>query len=113
MKRVFSIAAPATVAFLLVACSASPKRPLQPGYYIFDERSIGVTRRIIIVAGERRASYDVWRVSSDGDGMAKHALSIAPYRRAGAAAEMPNLYRRLGFIDRFFYSELNPRCTFD
>jgi len=58
---------------MAAACSAPPKRPLQPGYYIVDARRIGVTRRIIIVAGDRRASYDVWRVSRTGDGTAKHA----------------------------------------
>jgi hypothetical protein len=45
---------------IVAACStAPPKRPLAAGYYIFDARGIGVTRRIIIVPGERRVSYDV------------------------------------------------------
>jgi hypothetical protein len=33
----------------------------------------GIERRIVIVAGSRRASYDVWRVSTSGDGTALHS----------------------------------------
>jgi hypothetical protein len=33
----------------------------------------GVERRIVITANTRRASYDIWRVSTSGDGTALHA----------------------------------------
>lgn len=63
-----------TFAAALASCGAPSHKPaLMPGYYILDESAHGFTRRIIITAGERRASYDVWRVSQSGDGTAKHA----------------------------------------
>ena len=47
--------------------------PLSGGYYLFGDRAVGVIRRIVIVPGDRRASYDVWRVSRSGDGTGKRA----------------------------------------
>jgi hypothetical protein len=55
------------------ACSSPPKQALKPGYYIAAYPQAGVERRIVIAAGERRASYDVWRVSPSGDGTALHS----------------------------------------
>jgi len=63
------------VAWLVLASCAAPrpKHPLVGGYYMLDESKLGVIRRIVIVNGARRASYDVWRVSDGGDGTARHA----------------------------------------
>lgn len=73
VRRLFLPAA-LLCAVTLVSCGkAVHKDALMPGYYILDESAHGFTRRIIITAGERRASYDVWRVSRSGDGTAKHA----------------------------------------
>lgn len=55
------------------ACGTPPKQALKPGYYLVDYPRAGVERRIVILAGERRASYDVWRVSPSGDGTALHS----------------------------------------
>lgn len=58
--------------FAAAGCSAQPKRPLEPGYYVSEYPQAGIERRIVITAGERRASYDIWRVSPSGDGTALH-----------------------------------------
>jgi hypothetical protein len=71
MGRLLCIAAISV--FAAAACSAPSKRPLTAGYYIAMYPNAGVERRIVIVAGDRRASYDVWRVSTSGDGNALHA----------------------------------------
>jgi hypothetical protein len=55
------------------ACSAPAKLPLKPGYYFESYPQAGIERRIVITAGERRASYDIWRVSTAGDGTALHS----------------------------------------
>lgn len=60
-------------AFAVAACSAPPKHALRPGYYAIAYIRAGVERRIVITAGSRRASYDVWRVSKSGNGTAVHA----------------------------------------
>jgi hypothetical protein len=57
----------------LAACAAPAKVPLQPGYYFDEYPQAGIARRIVIAAGDRRASYDLWRVSPSDDGIALHA----------------------------------------
>jgi hypothetical protein len=63
----------AICAFAAAGCSAPPKRPLMPGYYVSEYPQAGIERRIVITAGLRRASYDIWRVSPSGDGTALHS----------------------------------------
>ena len=59
--------------FAASACTAPPKQALRPGYYMISYPEAGIERRIVIAAGSRRASYDVWRVSTSGDGTALHS----------------------------------------
>jgi hypothetical protein len=63
----------AICAFTAAGCSAARKQPLAPGYYVSEYPQAGIERRIVITAGMRRASYDIWRVSPSGDGTALHS----------------------------------------
>lgn len=69
----FIAGAAVLAAVLCAGCSIPPKRPLVAGYYSLGDDADGFAERLIVYQGERRLSYDVWRVSPDGDGTSKHA----------------------------------------
>src|SRR5579871_6246806 len=66
----------AGLAFLISACLAGcssyrqPPVALDAGYYVLESR--GVFRRLIVVPGSIRISYDTWRISTVPNDNAKH-----------------------------------------
>jgi hypothetical protein len=74
VRRLFSTAAVCAFSgVLFTGCAPVPKRPLVAGYYGLDGTYAGYVRRLIVTSGERRLSYDVWRISPTGDGTSRHA----------------------------------------